>query len=209
MRKFLIPLTAAASTVALAAPAAAQYYPPQPQPYGYQFPYQQPQAQPYGYQYPYQQPQAQPYGYQYPYQQPHTYGYQYPYQQPQPYGYGYGYQYPRPPVYGYGYRPPYQQPYGYGYNQHANQAQARATKVRIDRIQSDLRRLEQYRMISRSEYHRRMADSREIERRFYRNSRDGWGLSANELRDVQIRVAQLEQKIARDIRDGRQWGYRW
>jgi hypothetical protein len=191
MRKFLIPLAAAASTVALAAPAAAQYYPPQPQP----------QPQPYGY------------GYQYPQPQPYGYGYQYPQPQPQPYGYGYQYPQPQPQPqpqpYGYGYQQPYQQPYGYGYNQYANQAQARATKVRIDRIQSDLRRLEQYRMISRTEYYNRISDSREIERRFYRNSRDGWGLSANELRDVQIRVAQLEQKIARDIRDGRQWGHRW
>jgi hypothetical protein len=189
MRKFLIPLAAAASTVALAAPAAAQYYPPQPQP------------QPYGYQYP-AQPQPYGYGYQQPYQQP--YGYQSPYQQP----YGYGYQYPRPPVYGYGYQQPYQQPYGYG-NQYANWNQIRATKARIDRIQADLRRLSQYRMISRDEYYSRTRDSQEIERRFYRNSRDGWGLSASEMRDVQLRLAYLEQKIARDIRDGRQWRYRW
>ncbi len=198
MRKFLIPLAAAASTVALAAPAAAQYYPPQPQPYGYQYPYQQPQPQTYGYQYPYQQPQAQPYGYQYPYQQ----------QQPQPYGYGYQTYPQQAPAYGYGYRPPYQQPYGYG-NQYANWNQIRATKARIDRIQADLRRLATYRMISRSEYYSRTNDSREIERRFYRNSRDGWGLSASEMYDVQLRVARLEQKIARDVRDGRQWGYRW
>ena len=166
MRKFLIPLAAAASTVALAAPASAQWYPqPQPQPYGY--------------------------------------GYGYP--QPQPYGYGY--QYPQPQPYGYGYQNPYQQPYGYGY--HANYAQVRAMKVRIDRIQADLRRLAQYRMISRGEYYNRVQESREIERRFYRNSRDGWGLSAREMYDVQVRVARLEQRIARDIRDGRHWRFRW
>jgi hypothetical protein len=48
MRKFLIPLAAAASTVALAAPASAQFY-PQQQPYGYnQYGYN-----PYGNQYGY------------------------------------------------------------------------------------------------------------------------------------------------------------
>jgi hypothetical protein len=187
MRKFLIPLAAAASTVALAAPAAAQWYPqPQPQPYGYSYQYPQPQQYGYGYQQPYQNP------YQNQYQQP--YGYQSPYQQP--YGYNYGY------------RSPYQQPYGQSYG-YASYTQVRATKVRIDRIQSDLRRLAQYRMISRNEYYNRINDSREIERRFYRNTRDGMGLSARELLDVQHRVAHLEQRIARDIRDGRQWGFRW
>lgn len=141
----------------------------------------------------------------YPQPQPRPYGYGYQYPQPQPYGYGY--QQPRP--YGYGYQNPYQQPYGYAYGQQVNYGQARAMKVRIDRIQMDLRRLAQQRMISRNEYRARMRDSREIERRFYRNSRDGWGLTAREMYDVQIRVARLEQKIGRDIRDGRQWRYRW
>ena len=187
MRTFLISLAAAASTVALAAPAAAQWYPqPQPQPYGYGYQYPQPQPQ---YGYGYQQP------YQNPYQQPYGYGYQNQYQQ-QPYGYSYGY------------RSPYQQPYGHVHS-YASYGQLRATKVRIDRIQYDLRRLAQYRMISRNEYSNRIADSREIERRFYRNTRDGYGLSVHELYDVQRRVAYLEQKIARDIRDGRQWGFRW
>ena len=167
MRKFLIPFAAAVSTVALAAPAAAQQWYPQPLP------------QPY----PYQYPQPSPYQYQYP-------------QQRAPYGYGYGYQ------------NPYQQPYGQAYG-YANYGQVRATQVRIDRIQADLRRLSQYRMISRSEYNNRIQDSREIERRFYRNARDGRGLSANEMYDVQNRIARLEQRIARDMRDGRQWRYRW
>jgi len=41
MRKVLIALAAAGSTLAIATPAAAQYYPPQPygQPYGYNQPY--------------------------------------------------------------------------------------------------------------------------------------------------------------------------
>ena len=138
-------------------------------------------------------------------QQP--YGYGYGYQYPQPQNYGYGYQYPQPQGYGYGYQNPYQQPYGYGYQ--ANYAQVRAVRQRIDRIQADLRRLAQYRMISRTEYHNRLRDSREIERRFVRNSRDGWGLTPREMYDVQIRVARLEQRIGRDIRDGRQWRYRW
>lgn len=168
MRKFLIPLAAAASTVAIAAPAAAQQWYPQPQGYVHVNTYQQ------------------PYG--------HAYGYQQPYQQP--YGHAYGY------------NNPYQQPYGhaYGYN---NMHQARAMASRINRIQRDLRVLASQRMISRSEYRNRLQDSREIERRFYRNARDGRGLSWSEMRDVQVRVARLEHRIARDMRDGRRFGYRW
>ncbi len=52
MRKFLIPLAVAASAVAVATPASAQYY-PQPQGYGY--------GQPQGY--GYRQPQGNAYGY--------------------------------------------------------------------------------------------------------------------------------------------------
>ena len=170
MRKFLIPLAVAASAIAFASPAAAQWtpqpYPPQPT-------------------YPYPQ-------------QP---GYPYP-QQP-------GYGYPQQPGYGYGYQNPYQQPYGNAYGYHANYQQLRATQVRINRIQADLRRLAQYRMIDRREYNSRLQESREIERRFFRNTRDGWGLTTRELYDVQNRIARLEQRIGRDLRDGRQWRYRW
>lgn len=116
--------------------------------------------------------------------------------------------YPQPQPYGYGYNR-YPQPYGHAYGYQANYGQVRAMKQRIDRIQLDLRRLAQYRMISRSEYNARLRDSREIERRFFRNSRDGFGLTPREMYDVQVRIARLEQRIARDVRDGRQWRYRW
>lgn len=130
------------------------------------------------------------------------------YPRPQPQPYGYGYQYSQPQPYGYGYNR-YQQPYGHAYGYQANYGQVRMVRQRIDRIQADLRRLAQYRMISRSEYNARLRDSRAIERRFVRNSRDGWGLTPREMYDVQVRIARLEQRIARDIRDGRHWRYRW
>ncbi len=198
MRKVLISLAAATSALAIASPASAQYY-PQPRSgitigvqYGSPYGYQTPQ-----YGYGYQSPQ---YGYGYRAPQ-----YGYGYQTPQ---YGYGYQTPqygyRAPQYGYSSGAPYGNAYGY-----SNYGQAQAMKVRIDRIQHDLRHLAENRMISRSEYYNRVAESREIERRFYRNARDGRGLSAAEMQDVQHRVAHLQQKIARDVRDGRQWGFRW
>jgi hypothetical protein len=82
-------------------------------------------------------------------------------------------------------------------------------KARIDGIQRQILYLAQYRMISRGEYNNLIRDSREIERRFYRNARDGRGLTQREMYDVQRRIARLEQKIARDVRDGRRWRHRW
>lgn len=129
MRKFLISVAATASTVALAAPASAQWYPPQPR--------------------------------------------------------------------------------GYAYGHPANMGLARAMQVRIDRIQRDIGYLAANRMISRKEYHNLRAESRDIERSLRRNARDGYGLSRQEAYRVERKIARLEYKIARDVRDGRRWGFRW
>jgi hypothetical protein len=95
----------------------------------------------------------------------------------------------------------YQVPYNYGH--------ARALKARLDHTQREIRRLAQYRMISRSEYNKLMRDSREIEYRLIHNARDGRGLSPQEAYATERRMARLEYKIARDVRDGRRWAYRW
>ncbi|WP_155264245.1 hypothetical protein [Sphingomonas segetis] len=95
--------------------------------------------------------------------------------------------------------------YGYGYNQ----GTVRALQVRVNRIQQDLRRLAQYRMISRGEYYNRQQDAREIERRLRRDLRDGRGFNAREFAQTQQRIARLEYKISRDVRDGRHYAFRW
>ena len=102
------------------------------------------------------------------------------------------------------------QPRGYMYQQVPyNYGHARALKARLDYTQREIRRLAQYRMISRHEYQNLMRDSRDIERRLIYNARDGRGLSPQEAYNVERRMVRLEQKIARDVRDGRQWRYRW
>lgn len=106
--------------------------------------------------------------------------------------------YPQRPVYGQG--------YGYGYN---NFGHVRALQVRVDRIQRDLGHLARQRMISRNEYRNRQEDARDIERRLRRDARDGYGLNRSEIYNVERRIARLEYRIARDIRDGRRWAYRW
>ncbi|HET7605145.1 MAG TPA: hypothetical protein VFK28_03635 [Sphingomicrobium sp.] len=97
----------------------------------------------------------------------------------------------------------------YGYAHGYNQGTVRALQVRVNRIQQDLRRLAQYRMISRGEYYNRQQDARDIERRLRRDLRDGRGFNAREFARTQQRIARLEYKISRDVRDGRHYAFRW
>ena len=81
--------------------------------------------------------------------------------------------------------------------------------MRVDRIQREINRLAQYRMISRNEWVNRQQDARAIERRLRRDARDGRGLNAREMYETERRIARLEQRLARDVRDGRRYGFRW
>lgn len=105
--------------------------------------------------------------------------------------------YPQPQPYGYG--------QGYGYGLQHNFGQVRALQARIDRIQGDLDRLAQRRIITRGEYRRLHDDTHEIERRLRRAAR--YGLNPYEANHIQRRIARLEYRVARDVRDGR--GGRW
>jgi hypothetical protein len=95
---------------------------------------------------------------------------------------------------------------GYGYN---NFGHVRGLQVRVDRIQREIQRLAQSRMISRNEYRNLNSSARDIERRLRHNARDGRGLDRREAYNIERRIVHLEQKIARDVRDGRRWGHRW
>lgn len=106
---------------------------------------------------------------------------------------------PPPPAYG----APYGNAYGYGQNTHG---QFRSMQVRIDRLQREIRRLDQRNIISNREAARLMDDSRDLERRLFRSARNG--LSFSEIRAVEVRLARLEQRLWRDARDGRRWGDR-
>ncbi len=97
-----------------------------------------------------------------------------------------------------------QQGYSFGWGQNYNRrGHARALQVRIDRIQRDISRLAQRRLISRTEHQNLQRDARDIEHDLRRNARDGRGLTAREMYNTERRIARLEQKIARDLRDGR------
>ena len=115
--------------------------------------------------------------------------------------------YPAPPAYA----PGYNNGYGNGYNNGSNRGygNVRALQSRVDRIQRDLGHLASNRMISRNEYNNRQQDAREIERKLRREARDGYGLNGQEAYQVERRIARLEQKIARDMRDGRRYAFGW
>ena len=91
----------------------------------------------------------------------------------------------------------------YGYN---NYGQARSLQVRVDRLQREIRQLDRRNVLSNREAARLMAESRDLERRLARASRNG--LSFNEVRSVEVRLARLEQRMLRDSRDGNRWGDR-
>jgi len=116
------------------------------------------------------------------------------------YGYGYGV-----PAYGYGNGAP---AYGYGYGNY-DRSHVRALQVRVDAIQRQISHLSRYRMITRNEYYNLMQDSRQVERAIRTNARDGRGLSQYEFGRMQQRIAGLEYRVQRDVRDGRQWRYSW
>ena len=92
--------------------------------------------------------------------------------------------------------------YGYGYNNHG---QARRLQARIDRLQGDLDRLAYRRAISRREHRNLHGISHEIESRLRAASR--YGLDPRERYNIEMRIARLEQRIAHEVRDGRN-GYR-
>ena len=107
------------------------------------------------------------------------------------------------PVYGapgYGYGAPVQ---GYGYNL----GHARSLHARVDRIQHEIRRLAQHRMLSPSEFRRLDREARQVERSLVRNARDRRGLDMREAHVLQQRIARLEYRLARDVRDGRRYAY--
>lgn len=106
---------------------------------------------------------------------------------------------PPPPAYG----APYGNAYGYGHNTHG---QFRSLQVRIDRLQREIRRLDQRNFISHREAARLMNDSRALERRLVRSARNG--LTRNEVRAVEVRLVRLEQRLALHARDGNRWGRR-
>lgn len=96
-------------------------------------------------------------------------------------------------------------PQGYGYGYQHNYGHARALQARVDHLQREIARLAQYRMITRAEYNGLRRDSRQVERSL--RARAQYGLHPQEAYQIERRIARLEAKIHREVRDGRRGGY--
>jgi predicted RNase H-like nuclease (RuvC/YqgF family) len=99
------------------------------------------------------------------------------------------------------YAPPYGNAYGFN-----NYGQVRSLQTRVDRLQREIRRLDQRNILSNREAAKLLDDSRDLERRLARSSRNG--LNRNEVRAVEVRLVRLEQRLQHDARDGNRWGDR-
>ena len=96
-------------------------------------------------------------------------------------------------------QPQQQQGYGYGYNN--NYGQVRSLQVRVDGIQRRIERLSQRRALTRNEANGLRSEATNVERRLRLSSR--YGLHPRERRDIEIRIARLEQHVRHEVRDGR------
>lgn len=96
---------------------------------------------------------------------------------------------------------PYPQGNAYGYNN--NYGQTRALQARIDQIQRQIYNLDRRNILSNREARSLRNESYSLERRLRNSAR--YGLNWNERRDIQIRIARLEQRVFREARDGNQW----
>ena len=97
----------------------------------------------------------------------------------------------------------YPQPYGnaYGYN---NFGQVRALQARIDAAERQIRFLDRRDVVGDDRADRLRFEAREIERKLRRSARNG--LNPYEARDINVRIARLEQRVQYSVaRNG--YGY--
>jgi hypothetical protein len=95
--------------------------------------------------------------------------------------------------------------YGYSNN---NYSQVRSLQYRVDAIQRQINVLDRRNVLSNREARRLRDDSRQVERQLYRAAR--YGLNPYEARNINYRIARLEQSVQRQAwdRDGRRWDRR-
>ena len=100
--------------------------------------------------------------------------------------------YPQPQPYGYnGYNN------GFGYN---NFGQVRALQARIDRVEWQINRLDRYNRIGDGRADRLRFEANQLERQLRYSARNG--LNPWEARDIEVRVARLEQRVQYSLAGG-------
>lgn len=107
---------------------------------------------------------------------------------------------------------PQPQPYGYnngfGYN---NFGQVRALQARINNVERQINRLDRRDRIGERSADRLRREADRIENRLHRAARGG--LNPYEMRDIEVRIARLEQRVQFSLANGYgRYGYgdrRW
>jgi len=102
----------------------------------------------------------------------------------------------------------YPQPQGNAYGYNASYGQARSLLARVDQIRRQIQVLDSRDRISEREADRLRQQANVLRDRVRRASYNG--LSYRERRDIEVRIASLEQRVRRDVYDGNRWGdNRW
>jgi len=96
---------------------------------------------------------------------------------------------------------PYGAPYGYGYG-YNNYGQVRALQIRIDAVERQINLLDRRDRIRNRDADRLRSEANSIERRLRHAARDG--MNPYEARDIQVRIARLEQRVQYSL--GRGYG---
>lgn len=102
-------------------------------------------------------------------------------------------------------QPAYGAPYGnaYGYD---NRGQVRSLMVRLNNLERQIVQLDRRNILSNREANRLRSQANQIKRQLRVVSRNG--LNRNESRNIQLRIARLEQNIRYQANDGNRYGYR-
>ena len=91
-------------------------------------------------------------------------------------------------------------PYGNAYGYQNNWGQVRALQVRIDNVERQINRLDRRDRIRDRSADRLRDEANRIEDRLHRSARNG--LNPYEMRDIQVRIARLEQQVQYSLANG-------
>ena len=99
------------------------------------------------------------------------------------------------------YPQPQPQPYGYGYNGYQNNwGQVRMLQTRIDNVERQINRLDRFNRIGDGRADRLRFEAKQLERQLRYSARNG--LNPYEARDIEQRIARLEQRVQYSLASG-------
>lgn len=108
--------------------------------------------------------------------------------------------------YGNQYAGQYGSPYGNAYGYNNNRGQVRVLQVRLNQLERQISQLDRRNILSDREANRLRYQANMIERQLRAASYNG--LNGYEARDIQVRIARLEQNIRYQANDGNRYANR-